>query len=70
MICCNCSPKKQHLDIDKAHGGPTRCLARLLTVSLLKKTLAYLKSDEVTSAINKARYFRVPKTQLARIDAL
>ena len=35
MICCNCSAKKKkHLDIDKAHGGPTRCLARLLTVSL------------------------------------
>ena len=70
MICCNCSPKKHHLDIDKAHGGPTRCLARLLTVSLLKKTLDYLISDQVTSAINKARYFRVPKTQIARIDAL
>ena len=38
MMCRNCSPKKQHLDIDKAHGGPTRCLARLLNVSLLKKT--------------------------------
>ena len=57
MICCNCSPKKHHLDIDKAHGGPTRCLARLSTVSLLKKTLDYLISDQVTSAINKTRYF-------------